>query len=385
MTAAHLSAILDGLADATPPRLPHKSPGSIGIVTAGGGLDLTVNAWLLCARLRALGCRLPVEVIHARSEVIPARVREAFPDKVTFRALDAAPPGYSIKPMALWTSPFDLCLWIDADNLPLRDPAFLLSMRVRAHFWPDAFRTSSADVAAAAQPLGPLEFESGQMVVPTRACARALWFARELNERYRAVLYSHVYGDKDTWRLAWALAGEQADVVSRLPLVVGHECTFVDLRPFVPMSLQLRLPGARPLDVGLVQHGPDGPPLFLHRTVREWHLFDLRDTLSWAQALEQQVAIARVAWRPDAPGSVPDVVSDAYGWAHTRLGEIEWFARAFGAGLPARLWLKHRFAVEAALASGLRVFIPGRGRRSTPPGAHRCEPSPDRVAGPPRR
>jgi hypothetical protein len=357
--ARDLSNLFTTLSHARPPRLPDRSEGSAGIVTAAAGLQLMTNAWLVCRRLRELGCDLPVEIVHAKTEVIPRRVREAFPEGVVFRSLDAAPPGYAIKPLALWTSRFDRCLWIDADNLPLRDPAFLLSPSGTARFWPDAFRTSSAEVLTSiGRPLAPLEFESGQMVVPTRACARALWFARELNETHRAVLYSHVHGDKDTWRLAWALADEHADVVSRLPLVVGHECTFVDLGP-LPVSLQVRLPGARRLDVGLVQYGPDGPALFLHRTAREWNLFDDHDTISWAQPLHEQVTIPRLQWSPDAVDRAPQVVTDACAWAHNCLRDIEWFPEAFGVSLPGRLWLKHRFAFEARLATAV-----GYARRS---------------------
>lgn len=353
MKALDLPDLFDALSNATPARLPGKIEGSVGIVTAAAGLQLTVNAWLVCKRLQELGCALPIEIVHGRAEAIPDRVRKAFPENVVFRSLDAAPPGYSIKPLALWTSRFDRCLWIDADNLPLRDPTFLVLQPGPARFWPDAFRTSSEEVLSAIdRPLGSLELESGQMVIPTRACARALWVARELNETHRAVLYSHVYGDKDTWRLAWALADERAEVVSRLPLVVGHECTFVDLRP-LPVSLQFRLPGARLLDVGLVQHSPAGRPLFLHRTAREWHLFDDDDRLSWTQEIDEQVTIPRVTWSPDAADRVPPVVSDACVWAHQRLSEIEWFPQAFGVSLPTWLWLKHRFAIEGALATAV--------------------------------
>lgn len=358
MSHPGLATLFEALAKMTPPRLPDKIEESTAIVTAAAGLSLTVNAWLVCRRLRELGCALPVEIVHARSEAIPDRVRKAFPENAVFRPIDAAPPGYAIKPLALWTSRFDRCLWIDADNLPLRDPTFLLSQPGPARFWPDAFRTSSAAVLSAiGRPLEALEFESGQMVIPTRACARGLWFARELNETHRAMLYSHVYGDKDTWRLAWALAGERADVVSRLPLVVGHECTFIDLRP-LPVSLQLRVPGARLRDIGLIQHGPDGPALFLHRTAREWRLFDDYDKLSWAQELEAQVTIPRLAWSPHAADRVPRAVSEACVWARERLSEIEWFPQAFGVSLPARLWLKHRFAIEARFATAV-----GRSRR----------------------
>ena len=190
------------------------------------------------------------------------------------------------------------------------------------------------------------------MAVPTRDSARALWIARQLNETARGVLYAHVEGDKDTWRLAWALAGERADVVSLLPLVVGHARTFVDLRP-LPVTLQIRLPWAPLQDVGLVQHGRDGRLLFLHRTVREWQLFDDHEKLSWMQALDQQVTVPRQAWTPGAPGPVPRAVGDACSWARERLREIEWFPEAFGIWLPMRLWLKHRFALEAMVAAAV--------------------------------
>jgi alpha 1,2-mannosyltransferase len=353
MTTAGLRRIFDELSDATPDPLPDKAEGSAGIVTAAAGLGLTTNAWLLCRRLAELGCTLPIEIVLGRGETIPARVRQAFPGNVAFRALEESPPGFAIKPQALWTSRFDRCLWLDADNLPLRNPAFLLRASSPARFWPDAFRTSSPEaIAAIARPVGEVELESGQMMIATRACARALWLARELNGRHRQAIYAHLFGDKDTWRLAWGLAGERAEIEPRLPIVIGHECTCIDLRP-LRISVQLRLPGARLLDVGLIQHGPDGGPLFLHRTVREWQLFDERDRLSWTHALAAQVAAPRRAWAPAVTGPVPQIVRDACTWSRERLREIEWFPGAFGVSLPARLWLAHRFAIEAAFATAV--------------------------------
>jgi hypothetical protein len=347
------AAIRASILEATPSETPSawKVEGSRGIVTAAGGLSLLVNAWLLCSRLATLGCRLPVEVFHLASEPVPAAVRAAFPPNVRFRSLADITPGFAIKAMALWTSEFDRCLWLDADNLPLRDPTVLLDGDGAALFWPDCSVYSDPDfLAGFGATLSDRELESGQMVVPTRrpGSARALWYVRQLNERHRADTYRYLFGDKDTWRVGWALAGEHAEVAPALPWVIGHVAFEQSLFPF-RARLKLRVPGGAPTPVGLVQLGVDREPLFLHRTVREWSLFDDDDRLTWVQPIDE--TIAPHGWTPPDPRPVPLQVLEAVAWARGSLGQIEWFLDAFPMSFASRLWMRKRFRVERRIAT----------------------------------
>jgi hypothetical protein len=174
-----------------------------------------------------------------------------------------APPmsGWQAKAYALLHAPFRNVILLDADNVPLRDPAFLLESepyrRAGAIFWPDygpegppihtgrLGQTHRIWHITGVPPLGEPEFESGQIVVDRvrhhRELALAMWFNEHADFWYR-----HVYGDKDTFHLAWRKLGTEYAM------------------PPHPM---------RPLDgVVMLQHDFEGRVLFQHRHGDKWQL-----------------------------------------------------------------------------------------------------------------
>ena len=312
------------------PGLPPRREGSRGIVTAAGTPRQLLGAWLAVRRLRALGSVLPVEVFHTAVESVPAEVARAFPGDVRFRRLeDASLCGFQIKPFALWHSSFDRCLWIDADNLPLRDPGFVLDGDMPATFWPDAFQTSDAAFLEGFDPgLAPeLEFESGQMVVHATACREALWRACLLNGPLRTVAYSYVFGDKDTWRMAFASMTPAPRVVAAVPTIVGERSLEL---PLGVATLKIRSAAGRRRDLGLLQVGPDGPPLWFHRTVREWDFFDRQPSVAWVQPMTAQRREPRQDLVPDTPVPPSTELVALERWALEAISEAEWFLAACG-------------------------------------------------------
>lgn len=342
-------ALVAALPGAAIPALPPRRPGSRGVVTAAGTPRQLLCAWLAVRRLRELGCDLPVEVFCTAAEIVPAAVAQAFPAETRFRRLDdPALAGFQIKPFALWHASFDRCLWLDADNLALRDPSFLLDADTPATFWPDAFRTSDRALLAAVDaelPAG-LELESGQLVLHATACREALWRACLLNGPLRALAYAHLFGDKDTWRLAFA--GTHATIVSSLPAIVGE----VSLQ--VPLgfgTLKVRSPAGCRRDLGLLQAGPDGTPLLFHRTVREWQFFDRQPTVAWVQAISAQIEEPRQCFVPAAPAAVPTELLALERWALEVVPDIYWFLAACGVSWPRRVVLAQGFRLERALGA----------------------------------
>lgn len=231
-----------------------------GIVVCAGGSRLLTCAWVLVSRLRALGCALPVELWALGAVEAGPGVRRLFAD-LGVEVVDARqdPEGarlpawstWAIKAVAVARTRFREALLLDADNVPLRDPSFLFdhpeARRAGALFWPD-FGRFAADHPAwrllGLPPVDEAEQESGQLWVDRARCARALAATLALNHLGREV-YQYVHGDKDTWRLGWRLAGRP---YAMIPHPVGA------------------LPGV------MVQHAPDGEPLFQHRNLQKWSL-----------------------------------------------------------------------------------------------------------------
>ena len=360
MTSARASAraLAAALAEAPVPELPPRRPGSRGIVTAAGTPRQLLCAWLAVRRLRELGCALPVEVFHAAGEAVPPDVVRAFPGDTRFRQLDdPGLAGFQIKPFALWHASFDRCLWLDADNLALRDPSFLLEGTTPAICWPDAFRTSDPVFLAAFDPALPsgLEFESGQLVVFADACREALWRACLLNGPLRHRAYAHVFGDKDTWRLAFAGTSPRPSVVSTLPTIVGEVSVQV---PLGVATLKVRSRLGRRRDLGLLQACPpgipggDGAPLFFHRTVREWHFFDRQPTVAWVQDIPAQLEEPRQRYVPAAPAAPPADLLALERWALDTAPEVHWFLASCGVSSFRRRLLARSFQIERALGVG---------------------------------
>ena len=170
--------------------------------------------------------------------------------------------GWPLKPLSILHSPFEEVLALDADNIPIRDPAYLfesaLYQETGAIFWPDVGRTEPGraiwDLMSVPFRNEP-EFESGQIVVNKALCWEALNLAMWMNEEGRAdFFYKIVWGDKDTFRFAW------------------HKFGF----PFAmtPVPLQMLSVVGGPCCAGVMcQHDLDGERVFQHRNMDKWELF----------------------------------------------------------------------------------------------------------------
>lgn len=202
---------------------------SRGIVTVAGGEQYFRLAWHLVHALRGLGCRLPVEVWtlgrhemdSAMASALAARAGVSIVYADEFCAARGIAPrlplgGWELKSFALRHCSFAEALFLDADNVPVRDPAYLFDdltyERAGAYFWPDLkpqpprreWVPAEAWAAVGLPYLPNRAFESGQMLVDRRRHLPALdaaWFLNDWSDR----VYRVVYGDKDTFLLAWHL------------------------------------------------------------------------------------------------------------------------------------------------------------------------------------
>ena len=147
----------------------------------------------MCALLHSLNVQC-VDALLMR-KIFPARILN----------------GWELKPYAILHSPFSEVLFLDADNVPVADPAFLFETSqyraTGAIFWPDYDHPNNAKKKAVwrscglRQPTEP-EFESGQMVFDKSRCWRALSLAMWFNE-HSDFYHQYVYGDKETFHLAF--------------------------------------------------------------------------------------------------------------------------------------------------------------------------------------
>lgn len=229
-----------------------------GIVVCAGGARMLRCAWVCIGMLRRTGCPLPVELWHLNEAEVKAEVRQLFRIMevkfVNAEDMRRMHPvrilrAWELKPYALLHSSFEEVLLLDADNVPLHNPAALFSaepyLNTGTVFWPDGEPLSAANPLWQILRLSPSlhpAFESGQIVLHKKKCWKELNLTVFLNE-HSDFFYSYVHGDKDTFHLAWRLLD----------------------RPYTIMPFPMvRLPGT------MCQHDFYGRRLFQHRNFFKW-------------------------------------------------------------------------------------------------------------------
>jgi len=210
--------------------------------------------------LRHLGCQLPIELWHLRASEGDARISDVLA-KLDVRCVNAADVrrhhparylgGWELKPYAILRSEFEQVLYLDADNVPVRDPSYMFDARAFADagavFWPDYGRLA-ADASiwriCGVRYRDEPAFESGQLLVDKRKCWRPLQLTVHMNE-HSDFYYRHVHGDKDTFHLAWRMLDQSYAMVPHpIESLYGTMC----------------------------QHDFDGRRLFQHRNLPKWRV-----------------------------------------------------------------------------------------------------------------
>ena len=205
-----------------------------GIVIAAGGSPVFTNAYVLISILRdTLGCRLPIEVWHfGAAEMSPAMGQllkelgaetvDALP-RIAAAGLDLK-DGWQLKPFCLQHCRFEEVLLLDADQVPLTDPSGMFDWpeyrKTGAVFWPDTVGLRTDNPVWHAMGLSPespeISFDSGQILVDKRRHWKALSTAVALNQA-AALIYRYLYGDKDTFLLAFRMANDAFSLIPHAP------------------------------------------------------------------------------------------------------------------------------------------------------------------------
>jgi hypothetical protein len=250
----------EDFAASIPPGDQFEFAGS-GIVICGGTVRYFTCAWVCIRMLRRLGCELPIELWHlGKNEMDAEMARLVRSLGVTCVDADrmrrARGPcshlnGWSLKAYAAAFSRFRTVLFLDADNVPVKNPEYLFQipefLESGAIFWPDYGRFEQTEAAwricGVRRPEGP-EFESGQMVLDKERCWRGLMLALWLNE-HSDFFYKHLHGDKETFHIAFEKLGLPYKLVPTLP---------------------------QELEGTMCQHDFSGNRVFQHRNMDKWRL-----------------------------------------------------------------------------------------------------------------
>lgn len=265
-----------------------------GILIVAGGKDQFINSYILVQLLRhhRIACNLPVEIVYYGQHEYHTPAADAmlahgqatntvisFIDGSTVPATDLHPhrlvtqiKGFRTKVHALvYVTSFDWVLLLDSDNTPLADPTYLLQSAtfqtlgniIWPDFWTDQwmkpviYSVLGLDVPWETDPKFRAS-EAGQVVINRVLHYDVLEYLYLLNLHSSSgvggaadgIVGKCLWGDKDTYLLAFSLAGK------------AHLWNSIQHMPMQAVSK----PSSRYLHAGMVQRGLQGELLFLHRT-----------------------------------------------------------------------------------------------------------------------
>ena len=205
--------------------------------------------------------------------------------------------GFMIKPYSIFYSHFEQVLWLDSDNVPIRDPWYLFDtlpyQTTGTLFFQDywqpvqsifSLNENSLVWELLGIPFRPTEFEmeSGQLLVdkrrPTveRALTVVLYLAMTFESRWIGPL-ALLWGDKDLFRMGFHVVHEQQkkdnpkfhDTTNAFSYVVappsplGYTVDPTNGKTY--KKLRAKSNGSSTCGVTMLQYDTDGRPLFLHR------------------------------------------------------------------------------------------------------------------------
>lgn len=230
-----------------------------GIVIQGGGGKYFPSSYALIRLLREkLGCSLPIELwcLDRREidNVMHRVILDDFEDVVVvdgkqrIHGAERQPRmwgGWQSKVWSIMFSAFEEVLFLDADNVPVRDPRYMFDdpryTETGCVLWPDLKNVQGMDIHPVAFWTAGLEMpgnefmpehdkptdyrpvESGQVMVDKQQHWHALEVCAHINDHsdfwYREGGHRNiwwVYGDKSTFYLAWEKTG--------LPYAMPRDC-----------------------------------------------------------------------------------------------------------------------------------------------------------------
>ena len=299
-----------------------------GIIISAGRAGAILNAYVVLHTLRlGTNCSLPVVIAHYGEEEFKKTTREFFVrsfENIEFLDLQRVQYpehhlsldivanrrefGYKLKVFSIYVAPFREIIFLDADAIPLQDPATLLHSEVyRTHgnifwndFWKDPVplwqilqlkddpwsgvsfgkepqsgadstdsqssarkdisRLTEQEWAAQVSIQYPFEAESGQILLDKVKYWEVLEWVMFLNT-HDFFIYRYSMGDKDTFRVAFALAGIEEQYFSS---PFGPALPLADLGEQGEAKAD---PAVRYRCLGMLQLHPEtGTPFFHHRT-----------------------------------------------------------------------------------------------------------------------
>lgn len=276
---------------------------------------LLVSTYAVVRTLReSLNCSLPIEIWYLESEMganatsnaVLQVLTAAFAPLTLVAVADPHVTGFNSKVHAILHTNLSDVLFLDADNVPVRDPTYLFDsleyQRTGALFWPDFWHPAHSifkinTLSLLWELLGMdfidmFEQESGQLLINRRKSFVALQtlrlFAFRQPNHFETLMLA--WGDKDLFRLAWLKSNSSFHMIESPPAVAGS----LVQGKFCGMSM--------------VQFDPAGDVVFLHRNAMK--LNGGRPALGKAPDTEVWTHLQTFVWGANVSAISPNATTE---------------------------------------------------------------------------
>lgn len=253
-----------------------------GIVTSIYDAEFA-SGWVLLSELERLGVKLPIEVWYKVGELSEKQIAAILnlDLDIEVKLLEENVTSWAIKPFSIFRSKFEEILWIDADNVPLRDPSFLFNdeeyIEKGSLFWRDVsgvdrakywHNTSSVWTVFNVPYNDAEEFDTGQLLINKTKCWSELALTLHFNQN-KDLYWQYVHGDKDTFRLAWQHYGyKRTGKIRQVNYLADKNTVPYGFMPYGPFHIGKPNPWGKWGGGSIMQQRDrDGEPLFNHRTI----------------------------------------------------------------------------------------------------------------------
>lgn len=253
------------------------------------------GTYILLSEIRRLGINVPVEVFYRECELNQEEISELekiSPDQIKFKKLVNTAnnfadqwgnsKGWSTKVFAILESEFEENLWLDCDNVPIRNCLDLFAdeeyLKKGSLFWRDVYSIDRADQYCSTSDMWKVfrvdpndgePFESGQIVINKPM----VW--EQLSLMVYFTMNSHLYysfgGDAECWRMAWQHINIKKGLYhSKFNYHASTEVPY-GMMPYGPFHKGVQNPwhkyGGGSV---MVQRDRNGKELFNHRNLHKW-------------------------------------------------------------------------------------------------------------------
>ncbi|TDH66480.1 hypothetical protein CCR75_004495 [Bremia lactucae] len=283
---------------------------------------LVPSAYAAIKTLRSvLGCKLPIEIWYSSDEMdlmsditkpLNALASEN-PTLMRFQeiTIESHNNVFGAKIAAIYHSRFARLLFLDADNMPSRDPTFLFNSREfldhGAVFWPDLWHPNRTIFNIHSKSLlwelldmpfiDMFEQESGQLLIDRRRHTLALELVMFYSFHKPNFFTSMqlVHGDKDLFRLAWLTLEAPFHMIKTPPALAGK---FIN-NTFCGLTM--------------AQHDAQGAVLFLHRNSHKLMGEVLREHVAYKMRAKARLKkIAELRWQYQREGKQIPVLHELH-------------------------------------------------------------------------